>query len=135
VEAASPARTWLDELALARTAFVDAIRRGDRRAVAELYGDDARLVAPNTDPLRGRDDVEAFWGAGVDSGITSVELRPEDVELAGSVAWEVGAYVLRMDSPDRAPIVDGGRYLLIYRLDGERWLRTAEMFRPDPVTP
>ena len=92
------------------------------------------LVAPDVDPLRGREDVAAFWRAGVASGITNVELVPEDVEITASLAWEVGRYALWLSPESGEPIVDRGRYLLIYARDAGGWRRAAEMFRPDRAT-
>jgi ketosteroid isomerase-like protein len=122
------------QIATARAAFVEAIRSRDAGAIAELYGDDARLVAPDLDPLRGRDDVAAFWQAGVASGITDVELEPEDVEVTATLAWEVGRYALWLARESGDPAVERGRYLLIYAPDAggaTGWHRAAEMFRPD----
>lgn len=125
----------LAQIDLERTAFIDAVRRGDPRAIADLYADDARLVAPDGDPIRGRGDVAAFWQAGVDSGIVAVVLEPDDVELLPTVAWEVGRYALELRADDGAPLTDRGHYLLVYGLDAGRWRRTAEMFRPDAPAP
>jgi ketosteroid isomerase-like protein len=124
----------IDEIALARAAFVDAVRAGDVPAVADLYREDARLLAPEAEALHGRDDVASFWGAGVASGITDIELEPQDVERVATAAWEVGSYVLRLRPPAGEPVVDRGRYLLVYRLDAGRWRRAAEMFAPDPAS-
>jgi ketosteroid isomerase-like protein len=121
----------LDEIALARAAFVDAVKAGDVRAVADLYGEDARLLAPEAGPLSGRDDVASFWRAGVASGVNDVELEPQDIERFPTVAWEVGRYVLGLQPPIGDRVVDRGRYLLVYRLDAGRWRRAAEMFAPD----
>ena len=132
--AAADNRAAVDQIATARAAFVEAIRSHDAGAIAELYGDDARLVAPDLDPLRGRDDVAAFWQAGVASGITDVELEPEDVEITASLAWEVGRYALSIARETGDPAVERGRYLLIYAPgagDANGWRRAAEMFRPD----
>ena len=112
---------------------MDAIRAGDVETIAQLYDDRARLIAPDADVLRGRADVAAFWRAGVESGIADLALEPEDVELLPSIAFEVGRYVLRLTPGDRASVVDRGRYLHVYRLDGGRWARAAEMFAPDPA--
>jgi ketosteroid isomerase-like protein len=116
----------------ARAAFVGAIRSHDPAVVAALYGDDARLIAPDVEPVRGRADVAAFWRAGMASGITNVELEPDDVEIAATIAWEVGRYALWMALEGGEPVVDRGRYLLIYAPDAAGWRRAAEMFRPDP---
>ena len=118
-------------LADARAAFVDAIRVGDVGAVAALYDVAARLIVPNGDVLRGRPEVAAFWKAGVNSGIVDARIEPDDVELLASVAWEVGRYELELRAEDGGRLIDRGRYLLVYGLDGDRWQRAAEMFRPD----
>jgi ketosteroid isomerase-like protein len=122
------------DLADARAAFVDAIRVGDIDALADLYDDGARLIVPDAgEAVRGRTDVAAFWRAGMRSGIVGIRLEPEDVELRTSMAWEVGRYELELLGEDGAPLFDRGRYLLVYGLAGDRWRRTAEMFRPDPA--
>jgi ketosteroid isomerase-like protein len=121
-----------DAIGEARAAFVAALRRRDPGAVAELYGDDAHLIAPDVEPVRGRADVAAFWRAGIASGITDVELDPDDVEITATIAWEVGRYALWLALEGGEPVVDRGRYLLIYAPDAAGWRRAAEMFRPDP---
>jgi ketosteroid isomerase-like protein len=127
--------TSLADLDAARAAFVDAVRRHEPATIAGLYSARARVVAPGADVLRGRADVAAFWGAGMETGVTDVELVPEDVELLPSTALEVGRYVLRVEPEPGAEVVDRGRYLLIYRLDDGRWVRAAEMFAPDEPAP
>ena|SRR6185369_12841718 len=134
LEPAAQAPDALDEIAAVRAAFVRALCDGDGSALAELYGEDARLLAPETAPLRGRQDAAAFWQAGVDSGITGVDLEPDDIEVMPTVAWEVGHYVLRLQSPRDEPLEDRGRYLLVYRLDAGSWRRAAEMFAPNATS-
>ena len=129
--ATGTSREALDEIALVRAAFVDAVRHGDAATLASLYGDDARLFAPASAPIRGREDAAAFWEAGVNVGITDVELVPEDVEPMATIAWEVGRYLLRLQPPSGSTVVDRGRYLLVYQLDAGAWRRAAEMFAPD----
>jgi ketosteroid isomerase-like protein len=131
LEPAVQAPDALNEIAAVRAAFVQALCDGDGSALAELYDEDARLLAPEAGPLRGRRDAAAFWQAGVDSGITGVDLAPDDVEIMPTVAWEVGRYVLRLQSQRGDPFEDHGRYLLVYRLDAGSWRRAAEMFAPE----
>ncbi|HET7182529.1 MAG TPA: nuclear transport factor 2 family protein [Candidatus Limnocylindrales bacterium] len=127
--------TAIPDLDEARFAFVDAVRRHEPALISGLYSPGARVVAPGTDVLRGRDEVVAYWGAGMDTGMTRVELVPEDVELLPAMAWEVGRYALLVEPEPGVELVDRGRYLLIYRLDDGRWTRAAEMFAPDLPAP
>ena len=116
----------------ARTAFSDAIGRGDTMAAASLYSDEASLVAPSADLIVGRQSIEAFWRAGVDSGVAAVDLQAFRVEHQDRMAYEIGRYVVRMRSGLERPAVDRGRYVLLLerRSDGS-WCRTVEMFSPD----
>jgi ketosteroid isomerase-like protein len=115
-----------------RSAFADALRRGDAAAAASIYAVDATLLAPAVDVVRGRAAIERFWRTGVDTGITEVELAALDVQRSGELAFEVGRYTLRVAPEVGAPVVDRGRYLIVHRLDpAGRWLRAAEMFSSD----
>jgi len=125
----------ITDLDAARSAFVDAVRRHEPATIAGLYSARARVVAPGADVLRGRADVAAFWGAGMETGVTDVELVPEDIELLPSVALEVGRYALRVEPEPGVELIDRGRYLLLYRVDDGRWVRAAEMFAPDLPAP
>jgi ketosteroid isomerase-like protein len=134
----------LRAISAVREAFADAIRRHDAATIASLYSEAATIVAPEAVLLRGRRDAARFWGAGIDSGMTDVELEPDDIGLLDGTAWEVGRYVVRFETGepddggerlDDGELVDRGRYLLVYRLDGDGWSRVAEMLAPDRPVP
>jgi uncharacterized protein (TIGR02246 family) len=119
-------------IAAARATFVVALKEGDAAAAAVVYCDDASLLPPSADLVKGRAAIAAFWHAGVGAGISEVEL--DAVELRGDhgLAYEIGRYALRLEPADGGSIVDRGRYLLVHaqQADGS-WRRAAEMFTPD----
>jgi uncharacterized protein (TIGR02246 family) len=115
-----------------RTAFAAAIRRGDAVAAASIYADDATLLAPAADVVRGRPAIERFWQTGLETGITEVELEALDVQHSGEIAFEVGRYALRVAPESGMPVVDRGRYLIVHRVGSDgHWRRAAEMFSSD----
>ena len=115
-----------------RTAFAAAMRRGDAAAAASIYADDATLLAPAVDVVRGRSAIERFWQTGVETGITEVELEALDVQRSGELAFEVGRYALRVAPEAGTPVVDRGRYLIVHRVQPDgHWRRAAEMFSSD----
>lgn len=129
----APAAAAAAAIAVARATFIDALRRGDAAAASAAYTDDARLLAPSTEVLSGRDSVARFWQAGIDAGVQGIELESGSVEVepGGEVATEIGRYVLSV-RPDRGPeILDRGTYLLVYRRVDGAWRRAAETFHPD----
>jgi ketosteroid isomerase-like protein len=114
----------------ARHDLTASIARHDASSAASTYTEDARLLPPLVDFVRGREDIRAFWQAGVDSGIASLDFEPlECIELE-SVAYEIGHYAIAVAS-DTSSVVERGRYLTVHRLIDGRWLRAVEMYTSD----
>jgi ketosteroid isomerase-like protein len=112
--------------------FADALSRGDAKAASALYTGHARLLAPSSDVVEGREAIERFWRAGIEAGISEVEREAVDVQRNDGLAYEIGRYVLRLDPLDGDAVVDRGNYLLVHeRQPDGTWLCSAEMFAPD----
>lgn len=97
----------------ARHAFVGALERGDAKAASASYTSDARLLAPSAELFRGRAAIERFWRAGVDRGISEVELETLELVRRNDVAYEIGRYCApfetrRRDTSHRARQVRAG---------------------------
>jgi uncharacterized protein (TIGR02246 family) len=123
----------LDEaLADSRAAFVAALTDGDAKAASAVYADDARLLAPAAELLQGREAIEAFWSAGLDAGVSGVELEALEVERDGRFAYEIGRYALRLKLAEGGTVVDRGKYVLVHeRQEDGSWRWAVEMFNPD----
>jgi ketosteroid isomerase-like protein len=124
-------------IAETRAAFIAALRQGDAAAASAVYADDATLLPPSAELLRGRDAINAFWSAGIEAGISELELDALELECDGSLAYEIGLYALRLQPADGGTVVDRGKYVLVHtqQADGS-WRRAVEMFNPDsPITP
>jgi uncharacterized protein (TIGR02246 family) len=121
-----------DQISATRSTFVEALERGDAEAAAAVYSDDARLLAPSAELLEGRAAICAFWRAGLDAGVSHVELDPVQLERVDGLAYEIGRYALLLEPPGGATVVDRGKYVLVHALqrDGS-WRRAVEMFSPD----
>jgi ketosteroid isomerase-like protein len=121
-----------DLIAGARAAFLAALRRGDAEAASAVYTDGARLLAPSAELFEGRAAIAAFWRAGLEAGISAVELEALELERNGSVAYEIGRYALRLQPAEGGTVVDRGKYALVHeRQDDGSWLRAVEAFNPD----
>jgi len=124
----------VDDSAIAKTRaeFVAALQDGDAAAASAVYAADAQLLAPSAELFAGRKAIAAFWHAGLQAGIAAVEL--DELTLAGNdgIAWEVGRYALRLESPDGGSVVERGKYLLVHeRQQDGSWRWAVEMFNPD----
>ena len=114
-----------------RSLFADAMRRHDSHAACGVYSENARLLPPASSAVVGRDQICAFWEAGLNSGISDVEYQPSEIRGDDPLAYEVGRYVLRFESTDGKPLVERGHYIHVHeRQPDGSWLRTVDMFTP-----
>jgi ketosteroid isomerase-like protein len=121
-----------DAIAAMRATFVEALARGDAAAAAAVYTDTARVLPPAAEPMEGRAAIEAFWRAGIESGISEVELESLELDQRDGLGYEIGRYALRLRAADGATVVDRGKYVLVHRRQPDgTWRRAVEMFSPD----
>lgn len=121
-----------EAIAEARAAFVTALRRGDAEATSAVYTAEARLLAPSAELLEGREAIASFWRAGLDAGISEVELEELALDRQDGLAYEIGRYALRLQPQEGGAVVDRGKYVLVHeRQDDGTWKRAVEMFSPD----
>ena len=104
-----------------------AYNAGDAAGLAALYATDGVLHPPNSAPVDGREAIEAFWAAVMESG-GSTELTVKDMHAMGESAAEVGMWVGTAADGSHA---DHGHYTLIYtQVDGQ-WLIASDMWNSD----
>jgi uncharacterized protein (TIGR02246 family) len=103
--------------------YVDASNQGDADALASLYADDAVLLPPDHEPVRGRAAIGDFWRQGTDEGLEVTTLR---VEVDGDLGYLVGRY--HLPATDEEP-ADSGKYVMCLKrqLDGA-WKLTADIW-------
>jgi uncharacterized protein (TIGR02246 family) len=96
--------------------FRKAFEARDAKAIAELYTEDARVIAPGAEPVDGREAIAAFW-AGAMEAAKSVRLETRSVESDGNLAFEDG--VVHLTAPDGSESSE--RYLVVWKRVGRRW--------------
>jgi ketosteroid isomerase-like protein len=117
----------LDETA----ALATALERGDVTAAGELYTDDARLLAASAQSLHGRREIEAYWRAGIELGLSSISFETRVLEKIDGGTLELGRYVVSLESGS-TPAVEQGAYVVLHtQTDDGSWRRAVEVFDPD----
>jgi uncharacterized protein (TIGR02246 family) len=116
-----PAARQAIETAIRR--YVDASNQGDAAALASLYADDAMLLPPDHEPIKGRAAIGAFWQQGTDEGLEVTNL---DLEVDGNLGYLVGRY--HLPPTDEEP-ADSGKYVMCLKRqrDGS-WKLTADIW-------
>ena len=102
--------------------FGEAVRKGDATALADLYTEDACLLPPNSEMIRGKQATQDFWGTVMKQmGLKDVILTT--VELSGSedMANEIGNYTLKIQPEGQEPVEDKGKYVVVWKRTPEGW--------------
>jgi uncharacterized protein (TIGR02246 family) len=98
-------------------AFIAAFLRGDSRTVADLYTEDAQVIAPGAPVAQGRAAIAASWQEAIDSGVKDVRLNTADVESSGDLASETG--IVEIVAEDGT--VARERYVVVWKRTKGGW--------------
>ena len=98
------------------TRYNAALKSGDAAGIAQMYTDDAIVMAPNFPAWQGRAAVNAgFAGFFGQFAITDVRLATRDVIVSGALAIEQGTYEWTLHPKTGADIKDNGKYLTVWQ--------------------
>jgi len=117
--------------------FMKAINRGDTASVAALYTEDAVVLPPNAEIVRGRDAAKALFDGMIQQlGIPTLTLSTVDVTELGDTAYEVGNYTMKLQPPGAAPVDDNGKYVVVWKrqTDGA-WKLAVDIWNTDLPAP
>jgi uncharacterized protein (TIGR02246 family) len=105
------------------TTYQAAFKAGDASAIASLYADDALIHPANESPVRGRENLEAYFavsnGGPIDETLETVEIV---ISNAGDMAYEVGQTM---------NAAGAGKYLTIFRKINGKWVIAADTWSHD----
>lgn len=99
--------------------FGEGFRQGDAGKIAELYTDQARLLPPNHDLIKGKEGIKAFWAGAMQMGVKDVVLSSVDVMIMGDYVCEIGEYRLTIQSERQDTMEDQGKYLVIWKQENQ----------------
>jgi|TARA_B110000495_G_C23008963_1_gene596529 uncharacterized protein (TIGR02246 family) len=114
-----------DEINAANSVFMELYASGNAAALAELYTEDAVVLASNQDFVTGKNEIQALMQNLIDSGLKSITLITLEAERFDDTATEMGRYIFENKE---GQIVDKGKYLVIWKLTDGQWKFHRDMF-------
>jgi len=115
----------VDEIRATNAKMNAAIAKGDARAIAALYTEDAKLLADGVPRIDGRAGIEGFFKQAADAGFTNLNLETQDVTEAGDLAIEIGV-ATSTAGPGHA-----GKYVVVWRRESGVLKIDIDIFNSD----
>ncbi len=101
----------------ANQVFGENVRKGDAKALANLYTPDAALFPAGMKAVEGRKSVEEFWGGAIKGmGLKDAALKTVDLVGSGDTYTERGEYTLKVAAGE-----DKGKYLVVWKNTPDGW--------------
>lgn len=97
--------------------FPAAIAAKDDAGVGAQYAKDAIAFPPNSEMVKGRDAIQAFWKGFIDAGL-GAQIETVEIESDGKLGFEVGKYAI-MDPAGKT--VDQGKYVVVWKKEEGSW--------------
>lgn len=95
--------------------FSAAFNRGDVKAVAVMYTEDAIALPPDADIVRGRAAIEMLWTDAMASGIKSITFTVLAVQSGGNLAVETGRATLGVQPAGQPVTTQAGKYVVVWQ--------------------
>jgi uncharacterized protein (TIGR02246 family) len=116
------------------TRFTEAVRQGDATAMAALYTEDATLLPPDSNMVTGKSAVETFWQGGLTAGIKDIILTTVSVSGGGNLAYEIGTFVLKIQTEGQEPVEQKGKYVVVWQKTAAgEWKLHVDIWNNNPL--
>jgi uncharacterized protein (TIGR02246 family) len=106
--------------------FAKAFNSGDFASVASHYAEDAVVLPPGAEMVKGRSAIQAFWKSAAeqigDIKLTAVDVKP----LGSSAAREIGTFSLRTKGSPSQEVT--GKYVVVWEKVGADWKLATDIW-------
>lgn len=101
--------------------FGELVRKGDAKALSGLYTSDACLMPVGMKAIKGRKNVEDFWGSVIKGmGLKDAILKTVELLGEGDIVTEMGEYLLKLHSSGK-DVEDKGKYVVVWKKTPQGW--------------
>ena len=122
-------------IAKANATFGEYIGKGDAAALASLYTEKAYLLPPNSPMVKGRQDIEGFWGVIFGAGLKEAVLTTVELDGEGDTVTELGEYKLKIQPEGQEAVEDKGKYIVQWKKTPDGWRLHWDIFNSSLPAP
>jgi uncharacterized protein (TIGR02246 family) len=120
------------------SSFARAFGAGDAAGMAGTYLPDAHLLPPNAGPIEGREAIQKFWKAVLDTYQVTFSASADEIEGRGDLAYARGQFTLELTpKAGGGPVAhDEGKFLEVLRRQADgAWRYAVDMYSSDLPVP
>jgi uncharacterized protein (TIGR02246 family) len=101
-----------------------AINRGDPKSGVGFYADDATILPPGSQMIKGKSEILNFW-AKTGKGLSDAKIAIVDVKPLGpDTAREIGTFSFK--NADHKEVT--GKYVVVWQKIGNEWKNTTDIW-------
>jgi uncharacterized protein (TIGR02246 family) len=110
-------------------AWVTGVNKHDAAGLAALYTENATMLPPDADILRGRPAIQKYIQDGLDAGFSNLSLTTVDLTRLGpTTAREIGRYSYDLRNAQKQLVKVAGKYVIVWRLVKGKWMFDSDIW-------
>ena len=116
-----------EDIAAVNAQWEKAANSGDAAGLTALYTDDAVLLPPASPMVQGKDNIQAYWKAMIDMGVSNMDLETIELTVSGNDAFEVGTFTYKAGDTQAS-----GKAIVLWRKgDDGKWRFRHDIWNED----
>ena len=114
--------------------FEEAVKNQDAAALGALYTEDAAVLPPGGEIVRGTAGAEELWAAVLSGmGLKTVDLSTIELEVSGDRAFEIGEATLNLEPEGGEPMTQFAKYVVVWKEEGGTWKLHWDIWNDQPA--
>jgi len=112
--------------------YMEFYNNGDASGVADLHMDDALVMPPNIDMVKGKESIKKAISDEISAGATDLVFTTLDMYGNEEYVTEVGRFLLNVKDEGEIVMTDSGKYIVLWeQVSKNNWLMKADIWNSD----
>ena len=112
--------------------YMEFYNNGDASGVADLHMDDALVMPPNIDMVKGKESIKKAISDEISAGATDLVFTTLNMYGNEEFVTEVGRYSLNVKNEGKIVMSDTGKYIVLWeQVSKNNWLMKADIWNSD----
>ena len=112
--------------------YMEFYNNGDASGVADLHMDDALVMPPNIDMVKGKESIKKAISDEISAGATALVFTTLEMYGNEEYVTEVGRFSLNVKDEGEIVMTDSGKYIVLWeQVSKNNWLMKADIWNSD----